>query len=252
MLGFETSRRLAALILALLIARIPAADAQTSVPASIPALRTESLTYNVEWRLINAGTAVVERTNTQMTMRLLSAGLVSKLYKVDDTYKLTHDGGCAKSVYMLAHEGRRRRETNITFHRTRADYLERDLIKNTVVRQDSIEIPNCVYDVVGALHALRGMRIDLGKSIDVGITDGKKFAAVRVESQEREDVKLKGKQYKTIRYEAFLFNNVIYSRKARMFIWLTEDARRVPVKLEVRMSFPIGTITLTLDKEEQI
>ena len=255
MLGNEASRRLLAVLAVLFVATTPVLDAQAPLGSPAKAApQTESLTFNVEWRLINAGTANVQRSQNQMVMRLQSAGLVSKLYKVDDTYTVTHDGGCATSLHLIANEGRRKRDTKVTFDRTRnrADYLERDLIKNNIVRQDSIEIPNCVYDVVGALHALRGMRIDPGKSIDIAVSDGKKFAAVRVEAQEREDVKIKGKPVKTVRYEAFLFNNVIYSRKARMLLWLTDDARRVPVKLQVRMSFPIGTITLTLDKEEVI
>ena len=254
MLGFTSSRPPLALVLTGLLLSVAQTDAQGPAATSVKTPATESLTYNVEWRLIHAGTVKIDRANSSMTMRLQSAGLVSKLYKVDDLYTVTHDGGCATSLHLVANEGRRRRDTRVTFDRTRnrADYLERDLVKNSIVKQDSIEIPNCVYDVVGALHALRGMKIEIGKSIEVGVTDGKKFAAVRVEAQERESVKVKGNKTPAIRYEAFLFNGVIYPRKARLFLWLTDDSRKLPVKVEVKMSFPIGTITLNLDKEEYL
>jgi hypothetical protein len=31
---------------------------------------------------------------------------------------------------------------------------------------------------------------------------------------------------------------------------VTDDARRLPVQIQVQMSFPIGTVTLQLEKEE--
>ena len=47
-----------------------------------------------------------------------------------------------------------------------------------------------------------------------------------------------------------LLNGVIYPRKGRVFVWLTDDARRLPVQIRLRMQFPIGTVTLRLQKEE--
>ncbi len=264
MLGFLQPARLIAVVLVLLL--IPSSGSGQSGDGASkvggPAASPETLTYTVEWRLITAGTMKLRVTpsgtpeypSLHSEMDLESTGLVSKLYKVQDKYFGNYDYGfCAISAQISATEGRRRRETKIDFDRTRnkAIYLERDLIKNAIVRSDEIDVPHCVHDVVGGLLALRTMRIDVGKSSEIAITDGKKSAMVRVEAQEREDVKINGKVYKAIRYEAFLFNNVIYSRSARLFIWITDDARRIPVQIRVRMNFPIGTVTLSLDKIEQ-
>ena len=57
-------------------------------------------------------------------------------------------------------------------------------------------------------------------------------------------------KFNAIRYEAFLFNDVIYKREARLFVWISDDARRLPVQIQVRMKFHIGTVTLQLDKVE--
>jgi hypothetical protein len=35
-----------------------------------------------------------------------------------------------------------------------------------------------------------------------------------------------------------------------MLIWLTDDARHLPVQIRIRMQLVIGTITLSLDKEQ--
>jgi hypothetical protein len=56
--------------------------------------------------------------------------------------------------------------------------------------------------------------------------------------------------FKTVRYEIFLFNNVLYRRNAHLNVWLTDDRRRLPVQIRVRMPITIGTITLSLEKHE--
>jgi hypothetical protein len=82
------------------------------------------------------------------------------------------------------------------------------------------------------------------------MSDGKKTAYVRVEAQAREQLKIKAGTFDTIRYEVFMFNGVLYPRKADLLIWLTDDAHRVPVQIRARMSFPVGNITLELVKDE--
>ena len=56
--------------------------------------------------------------------------------------------------------------------------------------------------------------------------------------------------FHTIRYEAYLFNNVLYRRPAHLYIWLTDDRRKLPVEIRVRMQLAIGTMNLLLEKHE--
>ncbi|MCS7316247.1 MAG: DUF3108 domain-containing protein, partial [Bryobacteraceae bacterium] len=83
----------------------------------------------------------------------------------------------------------------------------------------------------------------------IPVSDGKKSVAVRVEAQQREKLRIGQNAYQTIRYEAFLFNNVLYRRSGRLFLWLTDDERRLPVQIRVRLPFYIGTVTLELRPE---
>lgn len=229
--------------------------AQTPAQRQFPS--PEVLTFSIEWRLINAGTANVslERSGTgwQTHLNLESAGLVSKLYKVDDHLTAHYENQfCIENSTLNAQEGKRRRDTHVTYDTTRnkASYLERDLIKNTVVRQSEIDISGCVHDVVGALVFLRTQTVEVGHSIELPMSDGKKFVAVRVEAQEREELKINKDVYKTIRYEAFIFNKILYARSGRLLIWLTEDGRHLPVQIQIRTGFPIGTVTLQLEKQQ--
>ena len=217
----------------------------------------EVLTYNIEWRLISAGKTKIQwqqdRGGSQIDLRVESIGLVSKLFRVEDDYRVRSGPGlCAQSSEFISHEGSRQRETRISFDYSahKATYLERDRLKNTVLEQHDLEIPGCVHDVAGGLFFLRTLSLEPGQSTTVPVTDGKKFAMAKVEAQQREDVKTPEGVFHTIRYEVYLFNNVIYRRPAHLNIWLTEDRRKLPVEIRVRMQITIGTITLLLEKHE--
>jgi hypothetical protein len=227
-------------------------------PQSNPLPLNETLTYSIEWRLITAGKATVQwqsngRDSSQIKLRVESAGLVSKLFRVEDQYNANLGPGlCGQSVEMTSQEGSRERETKITFDYAnhRADYLERDRAKNTVLLARETEIPACVHEITGALYFLRTLNLEPGQSTQIPLSDGKKSVVAKVEAQQREEVKTPAGAFKTICYEAYVFDNVLYRRPAHLYVWLTDDRRKLPVQIRVRMQFAIGTITLQLEKHE--
>lgn len=234
-----------------LVAAAAAFAQNTEMPAR------ETLSYSIEWRLITAGKAQIrwqqDRSSGDINLHVESAGLVSKLFRVEDDYRAHYAAGlCAESSQLTSHEGNRERETRITYDGAahKASYLERDRVKNTVLLQKETEIPPCVHDVVGGLYALRSLTLEPGQSATLPVTDGKKFANAKVAALQREDVKTPEGVFHTIRYEIYLFNGALYRRPAHLNVWLTDDRRRLPVQIRVRMQFTIGTITLQLEKHE--
>jgi hypothetical protein len=236
-----------------------AQHARPAIDAALPA--QETLNYSVEWRLITAGKAQLSwgassqpsRPGWESRLHMESTGLVSKLFKVNDDYlSYVRPDLCTSGTYLHALEGRRQRETRVIYDREKgkAHYVERDLVKNAVLSTRDIDVPPCVHDVIGGLYALRTMNLEPGQSTQIPLSDGKKSVMARVEAQQREQVKTPAGSFRTVRYEAFLFNNVLYSRSGRLNIWLTDDHRKVPVQIRARMQFTIGTITLQLEKEE--
>lgn len=241
---------------------LPALLRTEQVPAGAAPRKpvTETLQYAVEWRLIRAGN--VKLTWAQQgpqkykaDVHLESAGLVSKLYKVDNDYAAQlEDDFCAISTYLDSEEGSKHWETRVTIDRRegQADYLERDLLKNTVLKNERFKVPQCSADVIGGLMRLRGMTIPVGQHADIPLTTGRKSANVRVEAQESENVKTPAGTFAATRYEVFLLNDVLYRRKGRLHIWLTNDTRKLPVQLRLRLPVLIGTITLQLEREERV
>lgn len=237
----------------------PQARARDGATSSFPS--KEAISYTIEWRLIYAGNARLTldpeqsaaRTDWESKLHLESGGLVSKLYKLDDNYTVKMENQfCAASTDFNSIERSRHHQTTVSYdhNRGKASYVERDLLKNSVYKTAETSIPACVSDIIGSLYKLRSLKLEPGQSTQVPISDGKKTVSARVEAQQREQIKTSAGTFNTIRYEAFVFNGVLYARKAQLLIWLTDDARRLPVQIRARMGFPIGSITFEMEKEE--
>jgi hypothetical protein len=218
----------------------------------------EELVYRVEWRLITAGTATLDLKpegsgNWQTKLNIQSAGIVSRLYRVSDTYNVTTDAKfCLQSSELEAQENKRHGNTRIWLENGRKlRYEEKDYLKNSTVSKE-LEAPPCTREIAGALASLRLLNLQPGQSTTIPVTDGKKIAQARIESQARETLTFESKKYQTVRYEAFLFDNVLYRRKGRLFVWLTEDADRIPVQIRLQLGFPIGNVTIQLDKQQRL
>ncbi|MGC8794433.1 MAG: DUF3108 domain-containing protein, partial [Bryobacteraceae bacterium] len=218
----------------------------------------EELHYRADWRLVHAGNVHLSWSSNgtgggwAVRLRIQSAGIVSRLYRVDDEYRALLDGRlCAVESTLRAQEGRKRREILVRFDAAgkKASYVERDLARDTALASKEIDIPGCVHDVIGGLYRLRAMRLEPGEAVYLPISDGKKSVSARVEAQVRETLRIEDRTYQTIRYEAFLFNNVLYRRSGRLLVWLTDDEARLPVRVRIRLPFYIGTVTLDLRPE---
>jgi len=229
-------------------------------PATYRLPPRETFFYTIEWRLITAGQAKLDWIAPpqpgalwQANLHLESVGLVSKLFKVEDDYHVNlNQSFCALSTQMSSHEGSRQHDTKTVYDGSahKATYVERDRLKNTVFLSTEIEIPSCVHELLSGLFYLRTLDLEPGKSAEVPMSDGKKYVMAKVEAQAREEVKTPAGTFKAIRYEAFVFNDVLYKRSAHLYVWLTDDSRRLPVQIRVRLQFAIGTITWLLDKHE--
>jgi hypothetical protein len=146
-------------------------------------------------------------------------------------------------------EGGRHKETRITYDPVahKATYLEKDFNKNATVTQE-VAIPSCVHDLIGGLISLRYLRLDPGKTAQIPVSDGKKFVMAKVESQRREQLKTSLGTVNTVLYEIYLFDNVLFRRSGHLHVWITDDERRLPIQLQVRLQFAIGTITFRMEK----
>lgn len=255
MLGKHMHTIRAVCVLTCGIAIAPADQAQKGAQFPCP----EKLSYRVEWRLVTAGEVKVQmsRANADgwsLTMDIQSAGLVNRLYRVQDKYRVVaNQNFCGVQSDLDAEEGKRHKLETMKFDvaQHKVDYQERDVLKNTDEKK-SFDAPPCTYEIAGALASLRARDLQPGKWATIAVTNGKKLAYGKLQAQARENVTVDGKNYQTIRCEAFLFDNVLYRRKGRLFIWLSDDSSHVPVQFRFQLGFPIGTVNVELERRETL
>ena len=120
----------------------------------------EELVYRVEWRLITAGTATLDLTsapdNTWRTkLNIQSAGIVSRLYRVLDTYEVTTDPKfCLVRSELDAQENKRHVNARMWLEgRPKLRFEEKDFIKNSTVQKE-LDVPPCTREIAGALASL--------------------------------------------------------------------------------------------------
>ncbi len=252
------------LVIALAVPQVAAPQPAFSAAPNLAPPAHEVFNYGIEWRLITAGKAHLEwnaapppggadnATAGTVRLHVESAGLVSRLFLVNDQYTATlNPGFCAQSTLIQAQEGSRHKETRVTYDTAahKATFLEKDLVKNATVTQE-VAIPSCVHDLIGGLIALRYLRLDPGKTAQIPVSDGKKFVMAKVESQRRELLKTDFGMVNTVLYEIYLFDNILFRRAGHLHVWITDDDRRLPIQLQVRLQFAIGTITFRMEKPE--
>lgn len=210
----------------------------------------ERLEYNLKWVGIHAGTALLGIDTSGetyvITSRALSAKYISLFYKVDDRVECIIDGRGGEFGYSLNYrltirEGRHRRDKEVIFDHALNKAVYVDRLKD---RRREYEISGNTYDPLSGFYAIRRRNLQVGKTVKVSIFDSKKSWDVEVEVLRKEKVEVPAGVFNAIVIKPKLKSEGIFRRKGDIFIWLTDNKKKVPVKL--RTEAPIGYITAEL------
>jgi len=233
-------------------------QAASSLQPRIEALRPgETLTYDVSWSdIVSAGIAVMEiREGTlpdgdkvlKFIVTTRTVGIVKKFYKVNDRLESVFDPEIMQSLTFSLDQshGKRKKKRELVF----------DHEKNTVVSRlyndppETFTIPDETQDALSSLYYLR-TRSDfiVGKPIIVQVHDSGKTWAVEIHTLGKEKVTTPAGKFDTIKVRTFPKYEGVFMSKGEIFIWLTDDSRKLPVLMKSTLS--IGAIVSTLTKME--
>ncbi|MEW5974339.1 MAG: DUF3108 domain-containing protein [Acidobacteriota bacterium] len=233
-----------------------------SLASVLPFAVGETLTYNVSWKIFDAGVAtmsLVGRTRHQnsevyhVSATARSTGLLSTLFKVLDVFE-SYFGVrdlCSRRLTKNIQEGRRSREILLNFDQAAhvARLEDRDLTKPAQApKRTESPIPPCVQDVISALYTIRTKNLKVGEPVYFPINDGGKTYDVQVEVQIAETIKTPAGSFPTLRLEPKVFDG-LFKKKGRMFVWVTNDSQKIPVQLRAKIA--IGTITAALTRHDR-
>lgn len=222
------------------------------LPASALSI-PEKLTYDLTWTGIKAGTATQEIIDDGNSIRVVStvrsADWISVFFPVEDKVESSlakaepPQLGLPNHFRMKVREGSHRRDREIIFDQKnrKAQYID-----HIGGGKATIDILQNTYDAYSSFFYVRTLKLEVGKSIFVNILDNKKLWNVEVKVVKKEKLHTVLGEVNTIQVRPIMKSEGIFDRKGAIDIWLTDDDKRIPVRMKTKVK--IGSVTATLVK----
>ena len=169
-----------------------------------------------------------------------SSGIVGQIYPVNDIVESFMDVDSFYSIQFRkdVSEGKFRDKYTIDFDQKN----HRAIRKNTF----NVETYPRVQDIISAFYYVRTLNLEVGDTIPLPYHDNGGNYPILVIVHRRERVKVKAGEFDCIVVEPVIKVEGLFKRKGRMFIWLTDDRRKMPVKMESKI--PVGSVRAVLLK----
>ena len=109
------------------------------------------------------------------------------------------------------------------------------------------EFTGSVHDILSAIYYLRTQPLQVGKGFELPISDSGQVYRVPVRVLEKKRMKTVVGRVDALLIEAELFGQRgMIQGEGKFFMWLTDDARRIPVSVKIKSEY--GTFDIKLKK----
>ena len=223
-----------------------------------PWMKGEKLTFSLGWGFITAGTATLEVKpiaggKTEFLTHATGNKTINRIYPVNDTvYTRVRNKGLMTEVFRKRlHEGTFHNTSVIRFDRKGekawlSDTVFTDMKARKVKRSadTAVAIQGMEHRVVSACCYVRTMPLAVGDTSRFSAVSGKKRYDLKVLVHGKETVESVLGKVPCIKVEPVLDGDGIFVSKGRIFIWLTDDDRRIPVLMECEIA--LGSVKAKL------
>jgi hypothetical protein len=212
----------------------------------------EKFIFDLTWTGVKAGTATLEMVSdegrTKIISRARSADWVSVFYTVDDRIESLLKNEPTMSLISLPEnyrvrlrEGKHRRDKELIFDHAKKQVT---FIDHLGTEKKTFQIDEKTFDPLTSFYYIRTVKLDVGRSVYVDIFDSKKVWNVEVQVLRREKIRTQLGNFDTVVIKPLMKSEGIFNRKGDIYIWLTDDLKRIPVKVQTKVV--IGSVTATL------
>jgi hypothetical protein len=217
----------------------------------------ESLVFDIKYGVITAGSASLNSVKTeykgQEAWKFYSIAVTNtffdKMYKVRDYIEsmATYDNLYSFRFTKKLQEGSYRQ------HRIHTNNLTDGLsvysnfnFKKNAFTDTELEIPTTTYDILSAMYKTRTLDLTPGQKVELNVTvDGKSYNAI-VHVLRRETIKtILGNKTNCLVIEPVLQGESLFKQTGNIHIWITDDAKKIPVLLQSKVIFGSFKAVLT-------
>jgi hypothetical protein len=209
----------------------------------------ESLRFSIEYGVIKAGTAWLEvapmetwhgRTCYHLVSRAESNDFMSSIYKVRDRIDSLID---AEGLYSYRYKKRIREGTYTKDYDVAYDPAAGKARYANGRLYDTSPWPK---DGLAAFYFVRHLPLEVGKDVLIAHHSDESSNDIIVKVYRKERVEVPAGKFDCIVIEPVMAAGSIFKNSGKLTIWVTDDARRIPVLMKSKI--PVGSIDAVLQE----
>lgn len=215
----------------------------------------EKLTFNVKYGIVSAAEATLEaRTSVYqgtpvwyLSTNARTHSFFDKFFRVRDRVESWWDKESFLPYKFSKNlqEGRyRQHRVHIYNHARRSTTYQRWAFKESRFNNTEMDMPLDSQDILSAFYYVRLQPLQVGKSISVNITADGRNMPTEVAVLRKEKVDTIFGKVECLVIEPQLKGEALFKQTGNIYIWVTNDEYKIPVKLESKISF--GSFTASL------
>ena len=212
----------------------------------IPFKVGETLNYTAKFNFIPAGTAVLKIISSDTVNNIplfhiqysaRTGSFADKLFKIRDRVDSWID---ANGLFIYRQKKSIRQGSYRKISHTEIFYND----SLAVVNNDSIPISEIVFDPYSLFYYLRTIPLILGKTLKMVAFDNSSFTDFQLRVDKIESISVPAGIFKCLVIKPFKDGSTLLKNEGDMTIWFSEDMRRIPVQILVKLKY--GTMKLKL------
>jgi hypothetical protein len=215
--------------------------------APVPWRIGEYFQFSIEWNGLNGGSSLMQVQNLhtvdgrrayRIVSKTESNSFVSKFYKVRDRAESFIDAESLVSRRFVKHlrEGGYKQDLDVRFDQERHQAI--------YAGGPTLDVPPGVHDVLSAFYYVRTQPLTTGSTLSIPTHDNRKSYEMEVKVLRREQVEVPAGKFDCVLVEPVLKTEGVFKSSGSILVWLSDDARRIPVLVKSRV--PVGSISVSL------
>lgn len=207
----------------------------------------ETFHYNISWIGVLVGRAMLKATNEKgvitITSQVHSTPFISTFYTVEDHAESRVVNGSPANFRIRQHEGKYRSDKETIFDTDTRKVTFLNYLKNT--RDEHVIEGVLPWDVISGFYYLRTQPLEQGKTAYIDVFDSNKFFRAEITALRNERITAPATgEVDTMVVQLILKSEGLFQSTGNILIWLTNDERKIPVRVEAKA--PVGHVAAEL------
>lgn len=216
----------------------------------IPPITAGDITFHFDEHVAQ-GTIPTQR----FTATAVSSGFFPSLtgISVNDSFESVVDieKFCSLQMTKKLREGKRQRDVFLTFDsRSRKSHYEAfDVSKSPKIQlknEELNDVPECIQDILSAIYFARLQELKPELQFPITIGDDGRIKEIQIKVLKAESVEVLGRKNTALKLEAKSVFGGLYKESGTFYVWVSDDAYKVPLKFEAKIR--LGKVSGSLKK----